>query len=107
MVKAILIFVISSLILAGFEGVADAAGPTAADGQDHSHELHGSVHADGHEHDGASDHDDHFCHCSVHAVALLSAAVMSIPREISIAMTDCDSHFSSQVPALLLRPPNS
>lgn len=105
MTRATLIFVLMALVLAGFEGAADAAGSFTGESQDQSHEMHGSVHGENHEHD--SEHDDHFCHCSLHAMALLSTAVKPILQKGWLTLGSYDSRFSSQAPIPLLRPPNS
>lgn len=107
MTRIILNFVFTGMILAGFEGAADAAGSALADSQDHGHEIHGSIHADSHEHNGESDHDDHFCHCGVHAAALLCVAVTSGCNERYVSSDRYDSRFSSLIAPPLLRPPNS
>lgn len=107
MTKPILISVIFSIICAGIEGASDSAGPDIEGSQVNGHEVHGMAHIDSHEHDPDSDHDDHFCHCSVHAAALLSAVVYSATEERSVSPSSYDDHFSSLVDPPLLRPPNS
>jgi hypothetical protein len=114
MTRAILFSVFVSIIFAGYEGATDAAGPDIAGSKVDGHEVHGSAHidshehdGDGHEHEGDGHQDDHFCHCSVHAAALLSTVVSSATEERSASSTRYDDHFSSLVEPPLLRPPNS
>jgi hypothetical protein len=114
MTRAILISAFASIIFAGFEGAADAANPDIAGGKVDGHEVHGSAHIDRHEHDGngheddGDDHeDDHFCHCSVHAAALLSTVVSPATEERSDSSSRYDDRFPSLVDPPLLRPPNS
>jgi hypothetical protein len=107
MTRAILISVFVSIIFAGFEGATDAASPDIAGGTVDGHEVHGSIHIDSHEHDGDGHQDDHFCHCSVHAVALLSTAVSSATEEISAMSGRYDDQYSSLVDSPRLRPPKS
>lgn len=114
MTRTILISVFVSIIFAGYEGAADAAGPDTAGSTIDGHEVHGSAHidiyvhdGDDHEHEGEDHQDDHFCHCSVHAVALLTTLVSSASEIRSASSSLYDDQFSSQVDPPLLRPPNS
>jgi hypothetical protein len=110
MTRAILFSVFVGIIFAGFEGATDAAGPGFEGNQVNGHEVHGSAHIDSHEHDidgHKHDGDDHFCHCSVHALALLTALVSSATEEKSVSSSRYDDQFSSLVEPPLLRPPNS
>ena len=107
MTKRIIISLIFSILCAGFEGASDGAGPEIGGSQVNSHEVHGSPHFDNHEHDGDSQHDDHFCHCSVHAAALLFTVEYSATKERSVLRGRYDDHFSSLADPPLLRPPIS
>jgi len=107
MTKPILISLIVSIMIAGFEGATDAAGPDIEGGQVNGHEVHGSSHSDSHEHDSADHDEDHFCHCSVHTAVLLSTVVSSANEEKSDSPRHYDEHFSSLADPPLLRPPNS
>ena len=107
MTKPILISVLLGIVFTGFEGAADAAGRDFAANRDHGHEVHGSAHAASHEHDGDSHHDDHFCHCSVHAMALPPTAFISATEDKSVSSNRYDGRFTTLVVPPLLRPPNS
>lgn len=107
MTKAILVSVFFSIMCASFEGASDGAGPDVEGSQVNGHEVHGSAHTDNHEHDSDSQQDDHFCHCSVHAAALLYTIVSSVTEERSVSPSRYDDRFSSLVDPPLLRPPNS
>ena len=110
--KSIVFSVFVSIIFAGIESAADAAGAVPDTDHDNGHEIHGSVHSESHDHDDA-DHDDadheedHFCHCSVHSVALLSCAVAGTAETRFVSSSRYDYHFSSLADPPLLRPPNS
>lgn len=108
MSRAILILVLFSTMFAVLEGAADGAGIGMPGDQEGSHEIHDSVHVDEHEHDGTTDdHDDHFCHCSVHAVAILSAFATPPMQKPSATTVRHDNRFSSRSGPPLLRPPIS
>lgn len=107
MTRTILIIVLIGMLLAGFEGAADAAGPEMTVGQDHGHEFHGSIHVESHEQGDAADHEDHFCHCGVHAVALLSVVITPVIRKSSKPSARHDRRVASLASPPLLRPPNS
>jgi hypothetical protein len=114
MTRAILISVFVSIIFAGYEGATDAASPDIAGGTADGHEVHGSIHIDSHEHDGDNhEHDgdghqdDHFCHCSVHAAALLSTDVSFATEERSTSSSRYDDQYSSLVDSPRRRPPKS
>ena len=107
MTRTILISVILCTALAGFEGAADAAGPGMPVGQDHGHELHDSAHTGNHEQGDVADHDDHFCHCGMHAVALLPVVITPVIQKSSRPNTRHDRRVSSLAGPPLLRPPNS
>ena len=107
MTRPILILVSLGIIFAGFEGAADAAGLDFEASRDNGHEVHGTIHVDSHEHDGDSHHDDHFCHCSVHAAAILCTVFVSAPEERFVSTNRYDGRFSTLVAPPLLRPPNS
>ena len=105
--RAILILALFSTTFATLEGAAEVAGVGISGDHERSHEMHDSVHSDEHEHEGTDDHDDHFCHCNVHAVALLSVFVTPSMQMFSSSTTRHDNHFSSRAGPPLLRPPNS
>ena len=107
MKRAIILAVLTGFIFSGLESVAETLDPLAADAQERGHEIHGSVHADDHEHNEASDHDDHFCHCGVHAVALLSSHVAPVVAGSSVTSTRHDVSFSTLRGPPLLRPPTA
>jgi len=107
MTRTILILVLIGMMLAGFEGAADAAGPEMPHGQDHGHEFHGSAHANNHEQGDVADYDDHFCHCGMHAVALLPVIVTPVAQKSSRPNTRLDRRVSSLAGPPLLRPPIS
>jgi hypothetical protein len=107
MSRSILISVFVSIVFAGFESAADAAGPIIDSGHESSHEVHGSIHSDSHEHDGDDHDEDHYCHCSAHAAALLSFAIACTPENRSVSSCRYEDRFSSLVDPPLLRPPNS
>jgi len=107
MSRAVLILVMFSTAFTALEGAVDIAGAGMLGDRESSHEMHDAIHIDEHEHDGTDDHDDHFCHCTAHAVALLSELVtpaMQLPR---IATLRHDNRFTSQFGPPLLRPPIS
>jgi hypothetical protein len=106
MKKSILFSVFVSLIFAGFESAADAAGAVVTTDRDSGHEVHGSAHSESHEHDGADHDEDHFCHCSVHAAAIVSCAVAGLADNRSVSLIRYAVRFSSLVDPPLLRPPN-
>ena len=106
MSRTVLISVFISMIFAGFEGAADAAGSDLEHSPDTTHEMHRSVHADDHDHADESDSDDHFCHCSAHAIALLPEAGTASPGETFVSSNLVDSRFTSLAGPPLLRPPN-
>jgi hypothetical protein len=68
--RVVFILFVCGLLFAGFEGAADAAGLVILS---ESHDVHARLAyaADAHEHsdDGEESHG-HFCHCTVHGVAL-------------------------------------
>jgi hypothetical protein len=102
MTKATLIFVMFGLIVSAIEGAADAAIFQASDVESHGHELHPNGH------DAAQHHDDaegHFCHCGVHAPALLTVVDLDISDKYSESIGEVVYAFASRVPPLLLRPP--
>ena len=103
MTRAILISVLVSMLFAGLEGATDAAGPGIDTSQENGHEMHGPPHVESHEHEG----DDHFCHCGVHAVALLTSIDISVSENQSVSHSRYDDRFSSLLAPPLLRPPNS
>ncbi len=105
--KSILILVLVSMTLATFEGAADGVAIGTPGDQEYSHEMHNLVHVDEHEHGGTDDHDNHFCHCNLHAVALLSSFVTPAMRMSSGTAFRHDDRFSSRSDPPLLRPPNS
>lgn len=105
--KSVLILVLVSTLFAALEGAADVAGAGMPGDQEGIHEMHGSVHVGEHAHNRTDDHDDHFCHCSVHAVALMSAFVVPSMQISSAAIIRHDNRFSSRSAPPLLRPPNS
>ena len=112
MSKAIVIFVCVSLVFAGLEGAAEAA--TFDDsGHDAGHELHGAGHtADhdhnhDHEHDGDEDHEGHFCHCSLHALALLYAPIKTSMPKTYIATGRYELRIPFRAPTPPLRPPTA
>jgi hypothetical protein len=107
MSRLILISVLIGYIFVGFEGLADNTGPILDVDQDHSHEVHNEILASSHEHDGDEDHDDHFCHCSAHAVVLLSLAATTTNFVSHAAPSRFVSRFSSRAGPPLLRPPNT
>ena len=107
MVRSILITVFVSMIFAGFESAADAAGPMVDSGHESTHEVHTSPHMLGHEHDGDEHDDEHFCHCSAHTAAIFSINAICALEERSVSPTSCDNRFSSLADPPLLRPPNS
>ena len=80
MSRAVIIAVLAGIVLSGLEGVAESTVPV--DAHEHGHEVHGPLHVADHEHDDDGDHDDHFCHCGLHTVALTSTdvAVIEIGR---------------------------
>jgi hypothetical protein len=99
--------VLLSMLFTSFEGAADVAGSAAAGERDHSHEVHGTLHSSDEQHENATDHEDHFCHCSVHAVALTSIEFAAVDHELPILRVRYDSRFNSVSSPPLLRPPNS
>ncbi len=112
MTKSILFSVFVSIVFAGIESAANAAGAVPDADHDNGHEVHGSVHSESHEHDGTdhddADHDeDHFCHCSVHSVALLSCVVAGTAKNQFVSSSRYVYHFSSLTDPPLLRPPNN
>ena len=107
MTKPILFLALLGIIFAGFEGATDAAGLDFDAGQDNGHEVHGSTHVESHEHDDDSHHDDHFCHCSVHTMALPPTVLVSATEDKSVSSNRYDGRFTTLVTPPLLRPPNS
>lgn len=107
MTRTVIIAVITGLVFSGFEAVAETGDVEAIDAHGHSHEIHSSAHTSGHDHDDSTDHDDHFCHCGVHAPALPASDVIAAAPEPSVATTRHDGRFSSLHAPPLLRPPNS
>ena len=106
MKRSILFSVFVSIIFAGFESAADAAGAVANTDRDSGHEVHGSAHSESHEHDGADHDEEHFCHCSVHAAAIASCEVAGSADNRSVSLSHYAVRFSSLVDPPLLRPPN-
>ena len=102
MTKATLIFVMLGLIVSAIEGAADAANLQTSDAESHGHELHANGHDEAQHHDGA---DGHFCHCGVHAPALLAVVDLDISDKYSESISEVVHTFASRVPPLLLRPP--
>ena len=107
MTRTILIAVFVSIVFAGFESAADAAGFVVDSGHESGHEVHGSAHSDSHEHDGENHDGEHFCHCTVHAAAIIPSIVVCTAEEIFVSSSRYDDRFSSLVDPPLLRPPNS
>ena len=107
MTRTILITVFVSILFAGFESAADAAGFVVNSGHESSHEAHGLAHSDSHEHDGENNDDEHFCHCSVHAAALIPFIVACTADDKFVSSNHYDDRFSSLEDPPLLRPPNS
>jgi hypothetical protein len=107
MTRMILISVLLGTVLAGFEGAADAAGPGMPVGQDHGHELHDSAHTGDHEQGDVADHDDHFCHCGMHSLALVPVIITPLIQKSSRPNTRYDRRVSSHAGPPLLRPPKS
>lgn len=105
--RTVIIAVLTGMVFSGFEAAAEDVDPALADPHEHAHEIHGSAHSAGHDHDETTDHDDHFCHCGVHAPALPSSDVTPIVSAAPVAATRHDDWFSSMHPPPLLRPPNS
>ena len=107
MARVILFSVLVSILFSGFESAAEAVGPAWDNDQDVSHEAHGKLHTDYHEQDGDSQHDDHYCHCNVHAAALLAVEIDTSVNEPYASRGSYDHRFTSLVAPPLLRPPNS
>ena len=103
--RAIILAVLTGVVFSGLESAAETVGPMSADTHERGHEIHGSVHANHHDHGESSDHDDHFCHCGVHAVALLSSHVPPVVAAPSVTSTRHDVTFSTLQDPPLLRPP--
>ena len=111
MKRAIILAVLTGFIFSGVESVAETLGPLSVDTHERGHEIHGSVHANHHDqssdHGESSDHDDHFCHCGVHAVALLSSHVPPAVTAPPVTSTRHDVSFSTLQDPPLLRPPTA
>ena len=106
MTRAIGIAVFCGIVLSGFEGVAESANPSPVDAHEHGHEIHGSGHGESHDHDKSSDLDDHFCHCGVHAPALVSSIVTPVVPGTPVSTNRHSERFSSLLSPPLLRPPD-
>ena len=102
MTRVTLIFVMFGLIVSAVEGAADAGVLQVADDEGHGHELHANGHNEAQHHDDA---DGHFCHCSLHAPALLTVVNIDISDQFSESIGEVAHAFASRVPPLLLRPP--
>jgi len=107
MTRAIGIAVFCGIVLSGFEGVAESSSPSPVDAHEHGHEIHGSGHGESHDQDESSDHDDHFCHCGVHAPALVSSIVTPVDAGFPVTTTRHDGSFSTLHGPPLLRPPKA
>jgi ABC-type Zn2+ transport system substrate-binding protein/surface adhesin len=107
MTRTVIIAVIAGLVFSGFEAVAETGDVEAIDAHGHGHEIHSSAHTGGHDHDDSTDHDDHFCHCGLHAPALLSSYVTPVAPAVATGTTLHDGRFSSLPSPPLLRPPNA
>ena len=94
---------VCGLMFAGFERVAEAAGPGAPSELHDAHDLHAEF---GHDDDGEEAHA-HFCHCTVHGAALLLELA-----ELNFSKADCSRRpyriqTSSRGDPPPLRPPNT
>jgi len=108
--RAIIFAVLAGIVFSGLESAAETVGPLSADTHDGGHEIHGSAHANDHDHDESGDHDDHdnhFCHCGVHALAILSNDVIPLVSTVSITRARHDVSFSTLRGPPLLRPPTA
>lgn len=106
MTRTICISVLCGILFSGFEGVAESAGSAPVDGHEHNHEIHGPGHDNRHDHDESGDHDDHFCHCGVHAPALVSSIVTPVIPGSPVSANRFSERFSSLHSPPLLRPPD-
>lgn len=106
MTKSVLFFVFVSIIFAGIESAADAASIVIDVDHNNGHEIHGSTHAESHEHNGADHDEDDFCHCNAHTAAILSCDVASPAKNQFVSVSRYQHGFSSLVDPPLLRPPN-
>lgn len=107
MTRTVIIAVLTGVFFSGLEGVAETVDLGSADVHEHGHELHGTAHASDDHHDHHDDSDEHFCHCSLHAPALLSSHVTPVSPAIATGTTLHDDRFSSLPSPPLLRPPNA
>lgn len=95
------------IVLGGIESAADAGGTIGSHAEDHGHELHGFVHAIDTVHTATDDHDDHFCHCGVHAPVLPLAGDLAIPVGTRQSIPSRPERCTSLASPPLLRPPMS
>jgi hypothetical protein len=104
MKRAILIVVAFGIALSGFEGAAELF---VADGQEQGHDLHNPLHGDDHDDGEDVDHEDHFCHCGLHLVAMLTATDLVLGASSSVGISRYESEFAGMPYPPLLRPPIS
>ena len=106
MTRAISIAVLCGIVFSGFEGVAESAGASPIGAHENGHEMHGSGHDKSHDHDESGHHDDHFCHCGVHAPALVSSIVTPLVPGSLVSTNRYSERYSSLHSPPLLRPPD-
>lgn len=104
--RIVTIVLMLTLLTGGLEAAADFGG-IQTDDLSATHEVHGDFHDDD---PGRSDGDDkdprHFCHCSAHGAAVITAIPLpSLTAAATFGSTITLLHGTQEIPPLL-RPPN-